>query len=154
VIVRYLGFPYWDILVYPVQALANVGERDAVEVVRMSPREATLLWPSTSNESKLKGVILFHFGAFLRRDYRENDYLWGRLDAAELLIKLVLRGGDTAAERSLQLEAFEAVLREEKPSLRGVRPLVTELEQRLARLRAEPAAGVGSGARFTPARLP
>ena len=42
-LVRYLGFPYWDMLVYPIQALTNVGERDHVEVYRISPREAK--WP-------------------------------------------------------------------------------------------------------------
>ena len=37
-LVRYLGFPFWDVLLYPIQAVADVGERDAIEVVRMSPR--------------------------------------------------------------------------------------------------------------------
>ena len=27
-LVRYLGFPFWDVLLYPVQALSDVGERD------------------------------------------------------------------------------------------------------------------------------
>lgn len=95
-VVRYLGFAYWDILVYPIQALAGVGERDHVEVIRFSPRDAKFIVdPDDKNEekkNKLKGVALAHFGAFLKQSYRENDYLWGRLDAAELLLDLVERG--------------------------------------------------------------
>lgn len=30
-LVRYLGFPFWDVLVYPVGALSDVNERDEVE---------------------------------------------------------------------------------------------------------------------------
>ena len=38
-LVRYLGFPFWDVLLYPIQALSDAGERDHVEVVRVSPRD-------------------------------------------------------------------------------------------------------------------
>ena len=44
-LVRYLGFPYWDVLLYPLQSVADAGERDTIEVVRMSPRDAKLLPP-------------------------------------------------------------------------------------------------------------
>ena len=37
----------------------------------------------------LQGVKLGNFGAFFRRADRENDYLWGRLHAADRLIDLV-----------------------------------------------------------------
>src|SRR5947207_3055131 len=37
---RYLGFQFWDVLLYPLQALGDVGERDNVEIVRLSPRDA------------------------------------------------------------------------------------------------------------------
>ena len=120
VLVRYLGFPYWDILVYPIQALANVGERDHVSVARFSPRDANMLEPLDAKEGKLKGVQLAHFGAFLKRDHRENDYLWGRLDAAELLLDLLARstpetGGREPHEtnESLKVEALEALLDQE-----------------------------------------
>src|SRR5262249_41597625 len=42
-LVRYLGFPFWDVLLYPVQALSDVGERDHVEIVRISPRDTHLI---------------------------------------------------------------------------------------------------------------
>jgi patatin-related protein len=87
---RYLGFPFWDILVYPLQAMSGVGERDHVEVYRISPREIRLLKLEGKDGSPLQGVSLFHFGAFFSREGREGDYLWGRLHAAERLIKLLL----------------------------------------------------------------
>ena len=109
-LVRFLGFPFWDVLLYPIQALADAGERDHVEVVRMSPRDARVL--GGEGEAKLKGIGLNHFGAFFDRAGRENDYLWGRLDGAERLIELLLRKRD---ERFTAwcLRAFEAILEEE-----------------------------------------
>ncbi|MEO7746786.1 MAG: DUF3376 domain-containing protein, partial [Actinomycetota bacterium] len=38
---------------------------------------------------KLKGVSLHHFGGFVDAAWRENDYLWGRLDAVELLLRML-----------------------------------------------------------------
>ena len=38
---------------------------------------------------KLAGVELAHFGAFLKRSWRANDWMWGRLDAAERLVTLL-----------------------------------------------------------------
>ena len=45
-------------------------------------------------EQRLKGVRAFHFGAFLKRSFRENDFLWGRLDGVERLLNLI---GDVGA---------------------------------------------------------
>ncbi len=109
-LVRYLGFPFWDVLLYPIQALADVGERDHVQVLRMSPRDATLL--GKEGERKLVGVGLHHFGAFFSREGREGDYLWGRLDGAERLIQLLLRRDDPRFEPWCK-RAFEAILAEE-----------------------------------------
>jgi len=40
-------------------------------------------------EDKLAGVQLGHFAAFLKRSWRANDWMWGRLDAAERLVRLL-----------------------------------------------------------------
>lgn len=45
---------------------------------------------STSPEDKAAGTAFNRFGGFLKRSWRINDWIWGRLDAAELLCKLVL----------------------------------------------------------------
>ncbi|GAA2148858.1 patatin-related protein [Humibacillus xanthopallidus] len=40
-------------------------------------------------DEKLAGVQLAHFAAFLKRSWRANDWMWGRLDAAERLVRLL-----------------------------------------------------------------
>ena len=124
-LVRYLGFPYWDVLLYPIQAVADVGERDAIEVVRMSPRDTKLLPPLDPRNPKLAGAGKMHFGAFFDRAGRENDYLWGRLDGAERLIGLVLGAGFTDDERAGWCrKAFAAIVEEEDGALAKAKPLL------------------------------
>jgi patatin-related protein len=114
-LVRYLGFPFWDILLYPIQALSDVGERDQIEVIRISPRDTHRIPPLTldGQRSKLKGAESHHFGAFLSRPGRENDYLWGRLDAAERLIGILLDDADDLERARWCNEAFRAILTED-----------------------------------------
>ncbi|MEZ5099871.1 MAG: patatin-like protein [Thermoleophilia bacterium] len=91
-LVRYLGFPFWDCLLLPVQSRAELGEQDQIDVLRLSPLDVSLLTPPS--RPKLGGVKLGHFGAFFDRGDRERDYLWGRLDGAERLVRLVLAQAD------------------------------------------------------------
>src|SRR5206468_5322413 len=67
-LVRYLGFPLWDVLLYPIQALADAGENDALDVQRMSPYEANVL--STPAAAKVEGKRVMHFWAFFDRHAR------------------------------------------------------------------------------------
>jgi patatin-related protein len=123
ILVRYLGFPFWDVLLYPIQAVADAGERDAIEVVRMSPRDTSLL-PPIDEKPKLSGFTKMHFGAFFDRAGRESDYLWGRLDAAERLIGL-LGKRLTADERAAWCRrAFAAIVEEEDGALPNAKPLL------------------------------
>ena len=123
---RYLGFQFWDVLLYPVQALSDVGERDKVEVVRLSPRDAKRIPPPEPNgHSKLVGAGQHHFGAFLSdRGGRENDYLWGRLDGAERLIGILLHDAPEDEKRHWCNEAFRAILEEDEDALPNVSALV------------------------------
>jgi patatin-related protein len=41
-------------------------------------------------KQKLLGLQLAHFAAFYRRSWRENDWIFGRLDGSERLVKLLL----------------------------------------------------------------
>jgi len=107
ILVRYLGFPFWDQQIYPLLAFADIGEFDQVRVFRLSPDDATLLGGGPAAK-KLKGASKAHFGAFLSRQGREGDYLWGRLDAAERMLKLL--GLSNAGAKPL----FSAILDEEK----------------------------------------
>ncbi|MDX6475916.1 MAG: hypothetical protein QOH95_1427 [Gaiellaceae bacterium] len=125
---RFLGFPYWDATTYPARALSDVAELDEVEVVRVSPLDTDRLTPvgkdgKPNPRGKLRGVAVMHFGAFFKRAWRENDYLWGRLDGAERLLWLL---GDTSDESAK--EAFGAIAADEKPNLTKAADLVRRAE--------------------------
>jgi len=133
---RYLGFPFWDVIVHPMQALATVDERDHVEVVRISPLDAKHL--GDDGPKKLKGIGLHHFAAFFKREYRENDYLWGRLDAAERLVRLLLDDpNEPHLEEAPAKECrpfFEAIMNEEAGDLRTIPDVIANVRQRIARI--------------------
>src|ERR671936_149569 len=133
-LVRYLGFPLWDVLLFPIQSVADAGERDAVEVIRMSPRDTHLLRAPRPGH-KLEGVGFGHFRGFFARRYRENDYLWGRLDAAERLIGIVL-GTDHPDFRRWCGHAFLAILDEEEAALPRIGSLVSALRTQAEALAA------------------
>ena len=82
---RYLGFPLWDGLIFPTVALSQLPQFTPIGFTQCSPLSAGAL--ATPEGGKLRGVILHHFGAFLKSEWRENDYLWGRLDGAELMMR-------------------------------------------------------------------
>jgi patatin-related protein len=127
-LVRYLGFPLWDVLLYPIQALADAGENDEVDIQRMSPYEARVL--TTPPDQKVKGKRLMHFWAFFDRTARENDYLWGRLDGAAHLIGILL--GKTHPDyRSWCLKAFAAILDEDEAALSHIPDTVQALRAEL-----------------------
>ena len=128
-LVRYLGFPLWDVLLYPIQALADAGENDWLQVQRMSPYEARVL--KTPPAEKVKGKRLMHFWAFFDRTARENDYLWGRLDGAAHLIGILL-GKDHPEYRRWCLRAFAAILDEDEAALSHVTDTVRTLRAELA----------------------
>jgi predicted acylesterase/phospholipase RssA len=46
--------------------------------------------PDRTPETKLAGMKLNHFAGFLKRSWRANDWMWGRLDAAQYLVAAVL----------------------------------------------------------------
>jgi len=87
VLINYLGFPFWDLLTFPVMTWREIGEFNEILVDRISPDDARLI--NRLGKFPLKGTGFEHFAAFLSRGYRENDYLLGRLHALDRLIDIV-----------------------------------------------------------------
>jgi hypothetical protein len=145
VLVRFLGFPLWDAILYPARAFSNLDELDEIEVIRLSPRDATCLAAAGEGAAKLTGAGLAHFGAFFSASGRRSDYLWGRLDGAEQLIALLLgkqddlnrANGDTDEARAWCRQAFEAILEEEK-DLGAPPALLGRIRDAIAKLPATP----------------
>ena len=117
ILVRYLAFPFWDRQIYPYVAFSDVGEFRDIDIYRLSPDDATLLGNSSAAK-KLAGSKLAHFGAFLTREGRESDYLWGRLDAGDRLLALLKLGSAGAKD------LFDSILQEERAV--QPKPLVRE----------------------------
>src|SRR5262245_6840896 len=64
-------------------------------------------------DNKLAGNDLENFSAFLRRHWRENDWMWGRLDAVPTLVELLVTP-ESLREAARRAEAIEALLAELK----------------------------------------
>ncbi len=92
----FLNFDAFDQTRFTLYYDTGTGEPATVDVVRVSPVDATLLRKFSAEKSKLAGTGLAHFGAFLDEHWRRNDIMWGRLDGAERLIQTVLPADDPA----------------------------------------------------------
>ena len=92
----YLYFDLFDTVQFPMMFGTDVVASETVEIVRIAPEDAARLMPALEERrKKLKGLAVAHFGAFLDRDWRVSDLLWGRLDAAERLITTLLPWEDS-----------------------------------------------------------
>lgn len=87
----YQDYEDYDLLTYPIMFETGVGEADPIDIIRISPEDAKqLIDERATGCHKLAGSALGHFGAFLARQWRQNDILWGRLDGAERIIAALL----------------------------------------------------------------
>jgi patatin-related protein len=110
----YAGFDLFDCVQFPMGFGTNIGEPDEVDIIRVCPEDAPGLVPDVAaRRAKLKGLVAGHFGAFLDRDWRVSDLLWGRLDAAERIITALLPLADSQPLRERLIdEAQHAILLE------------------------------------------
>src|SRR5262249_20668610 len=159
VLVNYLGFPFWDVLTFPLTSTRDVGELHEILIDRISPQDARTL-DGFNGAHSLKGIGFGHFAAFLSRAYRENDYLLGRLHAIDRLIDIVCDSAriDAAHEGidvvALKKRAFARVLDAEEPHLTESAPLIVALRRRIAEMgAAETSAAAEAGAGADPETL-
>jgi patatin-related protein len=129
-LLTYLGFPFYDVATLPLSRREGLDEFNPVRIDRISPEDARSIREG-GTAATLRGIEFYNFGAFFSRDYRENDYLWGRLHGAERMIDLVAStagGGvpDTRL-RAAKREVFLAVLEEEDIAGRCQRGLVEQI---------------------------
>jgi hypothetical protein len=100
------GFYARDLFLLSIEAGGGVRFREVVNHAQISPESAT----ATKVEPglKLAGDTAGHFGGFLEKEWRVNDARWGRLDAAEVIMRVIL--AETPPDR--QEKGIEAVCRE------------------------------------------
>ena len=106
-------FEDFDMLTFPISYGTDVGESDEVEIVRISPNDATMIKGEGYGSRKLAGTKLGNFGAFFNRSWRENDMVWGRLDAVECLIKAVWPEGEPIDKRDEFIKEAHDIIIEE-----------------------------------------
>ncbi|SDR38904.1 patatin-like protein [Pseudovibrio sp. Tun.PSC04-5.I4] len=133
----YIGFSFFDTSMFPVQQALDAFELRKIEVGRISPRDSPVLCPGGV---ELKGVQLQMFGAFFNKGWREHDYLWGRLNAAERLVRLLRDvyhqsyGADKqiAPDDDMHLRgAFLDILEEEETHLEDQAQLIESCRERV-----------------------
>jgi patatin-related protein len=70
---------------------AEADIEQSVDLVQVSADTRSLLAPSKQTaQKKLTGMQFHHFGAFYKRSWRANDWMWGRLDGAGWLVHVLL----------------------------------------------------------------
>lgn len=141
VLVNYLGFPFWDVLTFPVMTWREVGEFNKILIDRISPQDSNTL-AEFNGRGSLKGVGFAHFAAFFSRAYRENDYLMGRIHALDRLIDIVCNSArfDSSGERTailaLKKRGFMQILDAEEKHLPNSAALIAALRRCIAGLGA------------------
>ncbi|MBL8628397.1 MAG: patatin-like protein, partial [Rhodospirillaceae bacterium] len=139
VLEHYIGFAVWDVLTFSTTNWRDLNEFDEIRVDRLSPNDAQTLRKGEA-AATLKGVQFYHFGAFFSLAYRQNDYLWGRLHAADRLMDIVLDAArvEGAAGNvdilSLKKMAFKLILDEESKHLDLGKDLIAELRAELEKI--------------------
>jgi patatin-related protein len=136
VLINYLGFPFWDVLALPVTSGREMGELNEILVDRISPQDVHTLNGFQGIES-LRGIGFGHFAAFFSRAYRENDYLLGRLHAADRLIEIVCDSAgmdaiEGVSKIAFKKRAFSKILDSEESYLRQSKALIEALRRCIA----------------------
>jgi patatin-related protein len=126
-LLTYLGFPFYDVATLTLSRRAAFDEFNPVKIDRISPDDARSIREG-GTAATLRGIEFYNFGAFFSRDYRENDYLWGRLHGAERMIDIIastVPGGIAGATvKAAKRALFLAVLEEEEIAGRCQRDLI------------------------------
>jgi hypothetical protein len=83
------AFELRDTFILPITYGRRLGERDYVDLVPITPVEVRFI--PVSPERKLAGESLFRFGGFFQEEWRKKDIMWGRLDAAEMIVRFLIK---------------------------------------------------------------
>jgi patatin-related protein len=133
----YIGFPFFDVMSFPMSQRDDLEELEEILIDRISPADATGI-RTGGTPVMLKGISLRRFGAFFNRGYRENDYLWGRLNAAERLVDIVLSAVSESEvfhdidTGDIKQRLFEAILDAEEPHLKANADLIPAIRSEIA----------------------
>ncbi len=133
----YIGFAFWDPLTFSLSSWREAEGYEEILIHRISPEDADTIRKGGARAT-LKGIDFSHFGAFFSRKRRENDYLWGRLHAADRLVDVMVdaarrHGAPPIADvRGIKKRLFEAILASEDGRLEAASDLVDQIKTEVA----------------------
>ena len=113
----YVGFPVYDVLLMsPASLEAEPDPLTPIRVERVSPADSKSLKEVFTG---LKCRDFMGFLGFFNRSYREHDYLWGRLNAADRLVDLLVRAAPDAIAQPdrLRRDLFRRIVDRERARL-------------------------------------
>jgi hypothetical protein len=87
---EFVEYVQLDAVLFPLEFVSSLESKDRIKILRISPRDAQSGFSRRRVEDKLAGDALAHFGGFLKRSWRSNDMLWGRLDTVCELFRALL----------------------------------------------------------------
>lgn len=128
----YVGFAFFDLITFPILQWTDMDEINEVLVDRISPDDAHGLGDGVI----LRGTALMSFGAFFNRSWREHDFLWGRLNAAERCLDVIVsaigaRAAGKIDTQRLRGRLFLAILDSEEAHLRADPELIPRLRREI-----------------------
>jgi patatin-related protein len=115
-------FDDFDMVAFPMLYGTDAGEADPVEIVRIAPEDAKSIIDERCTgftKRKTRGWKYNHFGAFLDPEWRKNDIMFGRLDAAECLINAFVPESNPDRVPLLQKAQREIILESLSPEQRS-----------------------------------
>lgn len=133
----YIGFSFFDVLTLPMLQPGDLNEYEEILIDRISPADADAIRTGGAR-AMLKGLTLRRFGGFFNRAYRENDYLWGRLNGADRLVDIVMgavSGIDAAREvdvDAIKNRLFTAILDAEVSHLNADPDLIETIRREIS----------------------
>ncbi|KVT77137.1 hypothetical protein WT25_23645 [Burkholderia territorii] len=80
-----------EVIEYAFNDRDALSEDSLIELVQISGNSSSPLAPDRADaRKKLLGLQLAHFGGFYKKSWRINDWIYGRLDGTERLVKVLL----------------------------------------------------------------
>lgn len=136
----YYRFDYFDVMSLPLIAGTAAAEADIIDIIRISPEDSPSDIYIGDKRKKLKGTKFGNFGGFFSSEWRQEDILWGQLDAAEIVIRSLTGYTDEASLERWAKDALAAILEEKSadpdiPFMTGFGEEI-RLEEKLNRIQA------------------
>lgn len=126
--------PSWeDILHYVLGSLSDLDGKAPIDLIRISPPDCKNFDlidvpnppANLATSTKLAGELLGHGGGLLSEQWRRNDYIWGRLDACETLIRTVQKYSDglvTLEEAEVLIHAAQTEILKDEANVYATSP--------------------------------